>query len=98
MYAWFISLASNDSSVDGGIWQSLNGGASWTAIADAAITNCGDVYGCGVQQGSYNLELLAVPNGGATDLYAGAINIYKCGITAQSPACSASPFMNLCML
>jgi hypothetical protein len=95
MYAWFISLASNGSSIDGGIWQSLNGGASWTAIADAAITNCGDVYGCGVQQGSYNLELLAVPNGGATDLYAGAINIYKCGITTQNPACSSSPFMNL---
>ena len=95
MYAWFISLSSNDSSVDGGIWQSLNGGASWTAIADAAITNCGDVYGCGVQQGSYNLELQAVPNGGATDLYAGAINIYKCAITTQNPSCSASPFMNL---
>lgn len=95
MYAWFIALASNGSSIDGGIWQSLNGGASWTAVADAAITNCGDVYGCGVQQGSYNLELLAVPNGGATDLYAGAINIYKCGITSQNPACSSSPFMNL---
>jgi hypothetical protein len=95
MYAWYIYFSSNGSPVDGGIWQSLNGGASWTAIADTAIANCGDVFGCGVQQGSYNLELLALPNGAATDLYAGAINLFKCGITTQNPACSASPFMNL---
>ena len=95
MYAWVISLSGGGSPVDGGIWQSLNGGASWTSISDASITYCGDVYGCGAQQGSYNLELLAVPNGGATDLYAGAINLYKCGITTQNPTCAASPFMNL---
>jgi hypothetical protein len=70
MYAWFISLSSTGSPVDGGIWQSLNGGASWTAISSAGITNCGDFDGCGVQQGAYNLELLALPNGAATDLYA----------------------------
>jgi hypothetical protein len=95
MYAWYISLASNDSLVDGGIWQSLNGGTSWTSIPDTAITNCGDFDGCGVQQGSYNLELAAVPNGGATDLYAGAINLYKCSITIVNPTCASSPFMNL---
>jgi hypothetical protein len=38
---------------------------------------------------------MAVPNGAATDLYAGAINLYKCGITSQNPTCAASPFMNL---
>jgi len=48
-----------------------------------------------VQQGSYNLELLAVPNAAATDLYAGAINLYKCHITSQNPTCTATPFMNL---
>jgi hypothetical protein len=95
MYAWYISLASNGSPIDGGIWQSLNGGASWTSIPDATITNCGDFDGCGVQQGSYNLELAAVPNGGATDLYAGAINLYKCSITVVNPTCASSPFMNL---
>jgi hypothetical protein len=95
MYAWYISLASNGSPIDGGIWQSLNGGASWTSIPDATITNCGDFDGCGVQQGSYNLELAAVPNGGATDLYAGAINLYKCSITVVNPTCTSSPFMNL---
>ena len=68
MYAWFISLSSTGSPVDGGIWQSVNGGASWTAISDTAITNCGDFDGCGVQQGSYNLELLAVPNGAGDGL------------------------------
>jgi hypothetical protein len=95
MYAWYISLASNGSPIDGGIWQSLNGGASWTSIPDATITNCGDFDGCGVQQGSYNLELAAVPNGGATDLYAGAINLYKCSFTVVNPTCTSSPFMNL---
>ncbi len=106
MYAWFISLSASGSPIDGGIWQSLNGGASWTSIPNTTITNCGDVEGCGVQQGSYNLELLAVPNcpNGAqtcvnnpTDLYAGAINIYKCSIPnpTSNTACSAPGFINL---
>ena len=39
-----------------------------------------------MQQGFYNLELLAVPNGAsATDLYAGAINLYKCSINFRQP-------------
>ena len=93
---WFISFSANGSTVDGGMWQSLNGGTSWTSISDSGITNCGDFDGCGVQQGSYNLELLAVPNGpGATDLYAGAINLYKCQITTQNPACTGTSFLNL---
>jgi len=96
MYAWYIYLSANGSPVDGGIWQSLNGGASWTAISDTGITNCGDVEGCGVEQGAYNLELLAVPNGAtATDLYAGAINLYKCGISTLNPTCTSTPFLNL---
>lgn len=95
MYAWYVSLASDGSPVDGGIWQSLNGGASWTSIPDISITNCGDFDGCGVEQGAYNLELLAVANGAATDLYAGAINLYKCSINTANPACTSSPFMNL---
>jgi len=95
MYAWFISFSSTGSTVDGGIWQSLNGGASWTAISDSGITNCGDFEGCGVEQGSYNLELLAMPNASGTDLYAGAVNLYKCAINSQNPTCTSSPFMNL---
>ncbi|MFZ0734365.1 MAG: hypothetical protein WAM79_18740, partial [Candidatus Sulfotelmatobacter sp.] len=95
MYVWYVSLASNGSPVDEGIWQSLNSGASWTAISETGITNCGDVEGCGVQQGSYNLALAAVPNGAATDLYAGAVNLYKCSMNSANPTCASIPFMNL---
>jgi hypothetical protein len=96
MYVWFISLDLNNNPVDQGIWQSLNGGTSWTQISDSGIVNCGDFDGCGVEQGFYNLELLALPNGAAaTDLYAGAINLYKCSINSSNPECSNPPFLNL---
>lgn len=96
MYAWYVYLAANGATVDGGIWQSLDGGASWTAISEASITNCGDPEGCGVEQGTYNLALIAVPYGTATDLYAGALNLYKCSIsTTLNPTCTSSPFINL---
>ena len=94
MYAWVVAL-SGQTEMDGGIWSSTNGGNSWSQISDAGITNCGDPggSGCGVQQGTYDLELAAVPNVAATDLYAGAINLYKCTISNPlSPSCS---FMNL---
>jgi hypothetical protein len=82
--------------VDEGIWQSTNGGTSWVAISDSGVTNCGDANGCGVEQGFYNLSLLAVPNGtAATDLYAGAINLYKCSISSVNPTCGSTPFINL---
>ncbi|MGC2609818.1 MAG: sialidase family protein, partial [Candidatus Sulfotelmatobacter sp.] len=81
MYVWFVSLSSAGDPVDQGVWQSTNSGASWTQMSGSGILNCGDSDGCGVQQGFYNLELLAVPNGAsATDLYAGAINLFKCSI------------------
>jgi hypothetical protein len=96
MYVWYVDA--NDS--DQGIWQSLDGGATWLQINDTGITNCGDVFGgCGTEQRTFNLALAAVPNGDtATDLYAGAVNIYKCQITAAFPACNgtgASTFQNL---
>ena len=97
MYAWFVyfSASGTDVVVDGGIWQSLNGGASWAAISETGITNCADSFGCGVEQGSYNLELLAVPNVSGIDLYAGAINLYKCSINTPNPTCASAPFLNL---
>ena len=95
MYVWFVSLSSGDTPVDQGIWQSENGGDSWTQISDGGIINCGDFSGCGVEQGFYNLALLAVPNGSATDLYAGAINLYKCSISSINPTCATTPFLNL---
>jgi large repetitive protein len=93
MYVWYVDVNENDQ----GIWQSTNGGASWTSINDTGITNCGDQgnSGCGTQQGAYNLELAAVPSGAGTDLYAGAINIFKCSINSSNPTCSSSPFLNL---
>ena len=94
VYVWYIYLSSGEP-VDGGIWQSLNGGLSWNSISDTGIINCGDFLGCGVEQGTYNLELQALPNGAATDLYAGAVNLYKCSINSQNPSCASSPFLNL---
>ena len=95
MYAWYTDA--ND--VDQGIWQSLDGGFSWTQINDSGISNCGDlVGGCGTEFASDNLTLAAVPNGAATDLYAGAVNLYKCSITSASPLCNgvgANGFINL---
>ncbi len=96
MYVWYVDA--ND--FDQGIWESTNGGGSWTQINDAGITDCGDELGCGTEQGSYNLELAAVPNGnsGVTDLYAGAVNLYKCEIISTSPTCNgtgSNTFLNL---
>ncbi len=100
MYVWFVSADSTGNPVDQGIWLTTNAGATsgttWTPISDSGIANCGDLNGCGVEQGFYNLELLAVPNGSAaTDLYAGAINLYKCSINSGNPSCSSTPFLNL---
>ncbi len=96
MYVWFVSLDLNGNPVDQGIWKSTSGGSSWIAVSDSGIVNCGDSDGCGVQQGTYDLELLAVPNGTtATDLYAGAINLYKCSINTSNATCSNTPFLNL---
>lgn len=96
MYAWYVDAANTDMH----IWQSKDAGASWQPINDASITNCGDPFaGCGTAQASYGLELAAIPNGtAATDLYAGAVNIYKCQINNAVPDCSgAGPnqFLNL---
>jgi hypothetical protein len=96
MYVWFVSEDASGDPVDQGMWQSLNGGASWSEISDSGVTDCGDIDGCGVEQGFYNLELQAVANGStATDLYAGAINLYKCSITVINPTCTNTPFINL---
>jgi hypothetical protein len=46
MYVWFVSLDSNSNAIDQGIWQSTNGGTSWSSISDSGIINCGDFNGC----------------------------------------------------
>jgi hypothetical protein len=95
--------------VDEGIWQTLNGGtgtggSSWTLIPDNGITNCGDSAfgpnsGCGVEQGWYNLALSAIPSaipdGTGTDIYAGAINLYKCTLMPGTTTCTQGDWINL---
>src|SRR3954452_11012232 len=95
MYVWYVSVSPAGSILDGGIWQTLNGGRSWSSVSGTGIQNCGDVEGCGVQQGIYDLSLAAVPNVADTDLYAGAVNIYKCTVKPSNPGCSVQPFINL---
>src|SRR5208282_5329328 len=108
MYVWVVDVQpdSNGNPVpaDEGIWRSTNGGASWIQIPDSGITNCGDSAfgsnsGCGVEQGWYNLELAAIPNppppSTGTDLYAGAINLYKCTLTSGSSSCTQGDWINL---
>jgi hypothetical protein len=95
IYTWVVGLDPNSQAeLDEGIWASTNGGASWTQIPDTGITNCETTTnGCGVQQGIYNLDVAAVPNGTGTDLYVGTINLYKC--TVLNPASPSCTFLNL---
>jgi hypothetical protein len=97
MYVWVVDAQSSE--IDDGIWRTTNGGTSWIQIPDTGITNCGSGGGgetsgtdtgggCGVSQGVYNLGLAAVPNSTGTDLYASAINIYKCNLASGASACS----------
>jgi hypothetical protein len=98
MYAWFISLDSAGDQVDEGIWRTLDSGTTWTQLNNNGIVNCGDLIGCGAGDGAYNLALSAVPDASATDLYAGAVNLYKCEITSTQPACAGTgvnQFLNL---
>jgi len=98
LYAWYVNFNGN-TLVDDGIYKSLNGGASWSKVNQTGMINCGDggiAGGCGAsEQGWYNLELLAVPNGSATDLWAGAVNLFRCTITGANPLCGVNPFLNL---
>jgi len=94
MYVWYVD--SNDA--DQGIWKSLDGGATWSSLIDSGIANCGDTAGCGTIGANYNLALAALPDGTATDIYAGAVNLYKCTITNAVPNCGGSgntTFFNL---
>ncbi|MGO9863979.1 MAG: hypothetical protein ACLPLR_10250 [Terriglobales bacterium] len=104
MYVWTVDVQydsnGNPTPVDDGIWRSLdggtgNGGPNWTLILDNGITNCGDtVGGCGVEQGWYNLALAAIQDGSATDVYAGAVNLYKCTL-AGGTVCTQGDWINL---
>jgi hypothetical protein len=84
LYFWFTDI----SDTDGGIWQSTDGGTSWKQISETGITNCGDGFGCGTIQAFYDLEISAVADGTATDIYAGTINLYKCKLASGATTCS----------
>ncbi|HVZ16505.1 MAG TPA: hypothetical protein VG897_05275, partial [Terriglobales bacterium] len=93
MYVWFVDSSSTP--VDGGIYRTTDGGKTWLQLDTSGIDDCGDSLGCGTEQGDYNLALAAVPDGSATDVYAGTINIYRCQVTTNNPTCAAKPFVNL---
>jgi len=89
IYVWFLDPSSNDQ----GIFQSTDGGSTWNSISTGELdSGCGDGTRCGTSaQGLYDLFLAAIPDGNATDLYAGAINIYKCQVSATNPDCKSAP-------
>ena len=103
MYVWVVDVQpdsnGNPAPADEGIWQTTNGGTSWTQIPDNGIANCGDSAfgpdsGSGVEQSWYNLELAAIPDATGTDIYAGAINLYKCTLTGGT-TCAQGDWINL---
>jgi hypothetical protein len=101
MYAWYVDA--NDG--DRGIWRSVDAGVTWTPMNESSITQCGDLIGgCGSENGSYNLTLAAVPDNPdpnattGTDVYAGAVNLFKCVSVGSVSDCSGTPpntFLNL---
>src|SRR5581483_2928744 len=78
MYVWYMDV-SGGFDIEKGIWKTTDGGNNWTSISTAGI-DCQNETGCGVAQGAYNLMLAALPNAAGTDLYAGAVNLFKCSI------------------
>jgi hypothetical protein len=92
MYVWYVDI----NFADKGIFRTLDGGVTWTQIVETGLSNCGDTQGCGTQQSFFNLDLAAVPNGSATDLYAGAVNEFKCTLNnTSSLTCSQGGWLNL---
>jgi hypothetical protein len=84
MYLWYTDGVS-----DLGIYQSTNGGASWTQIASPTYFSCaGDSSGCldGTQL-YYNFNIRAVPTSVGTDLYISHVNLLKCSLSASNPTC-----------
>lgn len=83
-YVWYT-----DGFSDLGIYQSTNGGASWTQILSPSFSSCGgDTSGCsGGTQLFYNFSIKAVPTSVGTDLYIGHVNLLKCSLSASNPTC-----------
>ena len=92
MYTFYVDV--NDTLQ--GMFQTRDGGKTWTSMNTSGILTCGDGSSgsCGTTQGSYNMSFAAIPNGSGTDLYAGAVNEYKCTVSTPSNPASCS-FANL---
>jgi photosystem II stability/assembly factor-like uncharacterized protein len=94
LFTWIVDSNSHDE----GIFKSSDSGNTWTQIhaAGDGITNCHDlgfsngVTGCGTDQATFNMVLMAVPTSAGTDVYAGAVNVFRCSITASNPTCQNS--------
>lgn len=97
VYTIFVDANDQTTADGGGIFVLSQDGGTWSQMGQAGIDNCQDTGGgCGTEQGSYNLYIRAVPNGANTDLYVGAINIFKCSRSASNPFCSnANSWLNL---
>ena len=94
MYAVVMYFDANGNETLGGISKLTQAGGTWTALGTTGLLACGDNTGCGVEQGYFNLYIRAVPNGSTTDLYLGAVNLFKCGLGAD-PTCSSPGWKNL---
>lgn len=82
-----------------GVWKAVISSGNvtgWTQFGTAGIDTCGDSNGCGLQQGYFNLFLGAIADGSNTDLYVGAVNLFRCQVTTSNATCSnAGSWLNL---
>ena len=84
MYVWF-----NDGAVDKGIYQTKDGGSTWTQIEGPSYFSCiDDTSGCmDFLQLPYNFTIAAAPTSVGTDLYIGHVNLLKCSLSPTNPVC-----------
>ncbi len=99
IYAWYVSLDTSLSAsgiaVQQGLFLSRDGGNSWSQLDETGFDDCGDLAGCGADQADYNMALTAVPDGSATDVYVGGVNLYRCTILSGTSACMEGEWLNL---
>jgi hypothetical protein len=95
LYIWMIGFDTSGNTINLNLYQTKDGGTTWTALNENGINTATGGDASGVQQAWYDVYLGAVPTATGTDLFAGTINIYKCSISSSNPTCAATPFKNL---